>query len=297
MGFTPEALCRMNPSYKSEVFKEAFLGKEHLLTYSLCSSCGMIYCENIWDDEVVKKVYEDSIDHHHSKNKTLTLEKRLDLIRKWETTLRIFAIEGRSKIENLKVVDYGCGWGDFLDVVWGSGVEPMGFDEDRLKVQLAKKRGHRIASDIEELRSFAPVDVFMMNAVIEHLQDVKSVLDLVKELLKPNGLLVMATMDYRPGFIKKNMKQLKKNRLPLTQHLNPVEHVNVYDYASVMKTLDKFGFRLVGTDTVFQIANSPIPFLRNNRVFIRFLNRMEQLSSRILTDKDRPITLYAKNLK
>jgi len=75
------------------------------------------------------------------------------------------------------------------------------------------------------------------------------------------------------GFIRKNIDNLRVHARPLTQHLNRVEHVNIYDYDSIGRTLSKHGFEWIGTDRVMAWANCPIPFLKNTRTIIRFLMR------------------------
>ena len=131
MRFTPELLSEVNPTYRLEELKKAVKGKEESLTYSKCRNCGMIYCQNVLDDNTLSKVYGDTIDHVKSKDKTLLIGKRLSLVRIWANILRMLKLLGKEKLEGLKIIDYGCGWGDFLDVAQGSGVSVMGYDGDR----------------------------------------------------------------------------------------------------------------------------------------------------------------------
>src|SRR5689334_12758076 len=84
MRFTPDLISQKNPSYKADVFRRAVLGYEDQLNYSKCLACGMIYCPSVWSDEILRKVYEEAIDHEASGKKTLEIEKRLWLLREWE---------------------------------------------------------------------------------------------------------------------------------------------------------------------------------------------------------------------
>jgi len=217
MNFTPELLTSVNPTYNLNVLKDALEGKEKHITYSRCRKCKMIYCEYIWDDETLRRVYDKGIDHHQSKLKTLSIEKRISLIRLWINILRVLKLGGRKKLGNLKVVDFGCGWGDFMDVVNGYGIDVIGFDGDSKKTALPIKRGHRIAESIEGLKEYGPVDVFVMISVLEHLQDIDFFMKLARELLKENGLLIFTVMDYRSGYIQKNVKRLINNKPALTK--------------------------------------------------------------------------------
>jgi len=73
MKFSPELLSAVNSTYKEEILKEILNGQEKLLTYSQCENCEMVYCENVFDDDILKKVYTQTIDHNKSKSKTLSI--------------------------------------------------------------------------------------------------------------------------------------------------------------------------------------------------------------------------------
>ena len=163
----------------------------------------------------------------------------------------------------------------------------------RKKVELAEKLGHKIAANIDELRSFGPVDVFVMNSVLEHLQDVRYTMNLAKELLKPNGILIISVMDYRSKYIEKNVNRLR-NKLPaLSKNLNPIEHVNIYDYKSMVATLHKYNFKLISTGAVLYITD--FLKIRNSLRLIKYFNKIESLSTKIIKGKELGIVVYALN--
>jgi 2-polyprenyl-3-methyl-5-hydroxy-6-metoxy-1,4-benzoquinol methylase len=295
MKFTPELLSAKNKTYKIEELTKSLKGQENALTYSKCNDCGMIYCESLWDDITLKNIYQNTIDHDKSKNKVLSIKKRMMLLNTFTNILRILTLRGERELNDLKIIDYGCGWGDFLDVVNGYGVDALGYDEDTQKTALPLKRGHRITNSTDEVELFAPVDVFVMNSVLEHIQDTDYIIKLAKKLLKPNGLLVFSVMDYRPKFIKKNIAQLRNNQVALTKNLNPVEHVNIYNYKSVMRTLKKYRFNLISTRHVLYFLDTY--FLRNNKLLIHLFNKIEWLSANLLSGKELGIQIYASNQK
>lgn len=293
MTFTPELLCAVNPTYKVEELRKAIIGKDDLVTYSECDVCGMVYCETLWDNDTLRIVYDKTIDHEKSLEKVLLLNKRIAITRTWNNLLRLFTLLGKKKLNDIKLLDYGCGWGDFLDVANGYGVNVYGYDEDKRKIDFAKKRGHKIVDSIEELKSLSPVDVFVMNSVLEHVQDVDYILKLVKTLLKPNGLLIFSVNDYRSKYIKKNVKKVSSNFPALSKNFNPLEHVNIYDYKSVMTTLEKYNFEFISTRLSLDFTN--IPGIRNSIFFLKCTNKLEKAFSNILTGKEIGITVYAKN--
>ncbi len=292
MKFTPEILCTVNPSYKLDVLKNTVHGKEEFITYSKCCNCGMIFCENVWDQNVLMKIYKDTIDHSKSREKILYIEKRLSLLRIWGNALRLLRVSGREKIENLKVIDFGCGWGDFLDVANGSGVSVMGYDEDDGKTILAKERGYKIAANLEELKSFGPADIILMNSVLEHLQDDVQYVNLIKKLLKKDGLFIFSVMDYRSKYIKNNIKALNNNLPPLTKNLNPLEHVNIYDFHSIMAFVKKYNLEFITTGHALYLTD--FFGIRYNMKVLKFVNWIEKILSRFIKNKEMSITIYAR---
>jgi len=293
MRFTPELLSEINPTYRLEVFKDAVRGKEEFLTYSKCRNCGMVYCENIWDDDILCKVYVDALDHAQSKDGILLIHKRMSLAHIWANILRTLKLLGKEKLGDLKIIDYGCGWGDFLDTVQGYGVNAVGYDLDSERTKLVTERGHKIVEDIDELKSFGPADVVVMFSVLEHLQDVKNSLKLVKELLKKGGLFVFSVMDYRSIYIKRNVNRLKNNLPILTRNLHPVIHVNLYDYKSVMRTIKNNNFDFVSSDSVLSLTD--FYKMRNSMWPVRFFNWVEWLSTKVLLWTELGITAYVVN--
>lgn len=295
MKFTPELLAAVNPTYNLGTLKKACEGIEEFITYSKCRQCGMVYCENVWDNATLSMLYGDTIDNVQSKAKTKTFGKRMLVTRIWYNILRVLQMRRFTELEDLKVVDFGCGWGDFLDAADGYGVTVIGLDGDSKKTELAIERGHRVVSTIDQLKSDGPFDVFVMNSVLEHLLDVSEVMNLAKEVLKPRGLFVSTVMDWRRGFIQKNMKRLKNGIPATTMAFNPLEHVNLYDYKSSLSTLKKYGFQFICTGHVFTLTD--MPGLRSKTAPILIANKMEYLSSKIFTSRDIGITVYAWNGK
>jgi len=293
MRFTPELLSEINAIYRLEVFKEAVKGKEDFLTYSKCRNCGMIYCENVWDDNTLRKVYSAAIDYAKSKDGILLINKRASLARTWANILRTLKLLGKERLGDLKIIDYGCGWGDFLDTAQGHGVNIIGYDTDSKRTALAKERGHTIVEDVDELKSFGPVDIVVMFSVLEHLQDVEYSLNLVKELLKRGGLFVFSVMDYRSIYIKRNANRLKSNLPALTRNFNPVVHVNLYNYKAVIRTVKKYNLDFVSSDCVLSLTD--FYKMRNSMGAVRFFNCVEWLSTKVILWAELSTTAYVVN--
>ncbi|HEY0090476.1 MAG TPA: class I SAM-dependent methyltransferase, partial [Candidatus Lokiarchaeia archaeon] len=290
MHFTIKDLISLNKTLKLDKLKNLIKGNEEFLMYSECESCKMVYNDHYWEDDLLNEYYGDIIDHDLSYQKVLEIKKKLQFSREWNSILRTLQFLGRKNVQGLKLLDFGCGWGDFMDAAFGCGIEVIGFDQDNKKIDSAKRRGHNIINSITELIKIGQVDIIVMNSVLEHLQNVDYYMNLMRQLLKPNGLIIILVMDYRNGYIKKNAKRLRNNKSCLTKYLNPIEHVNIYNYDTIKKTLELYGFEFITTGCVLTFTNHP--FIRSNFVFVKVFNMIESILSKFIVHGELYITAY-----
>jgi len=292
MAFTPEGLARVNESYTAETIRSIIAGEEEGLRYSRCLGCGMVYAQHRWSETILKNIYSRGIDHRVSRAKSASVVKRESLVRLWLYISRVLRLVKYDAASPLSVCDYGCGWGDLLDVLSGVGTKTVGFELDEEKVTHARSNGHSIVTSEKELESEGPFDVIVMNSVLEHLSDVSGVMEYSKELLNPNGILVVTTMDYRIRFLRRNALRLQNGKPALTKSLNPIEHVNVFDYRTLMRLLNDGGFKLITTALSLRIADGF--FLSNIRSAVTVINSIERLLTCCFTGSDLGITVFAQ---
>lgn len=142
-----------------------------------------------------------------------------------------------------RLLDVGCGSGDWLRAMCERGWLGEGTDFDEQAVAAARAKGLRVhCGDLAELRfpsnSF---DAVTMNHVIEHVRDP---IDLVREcwrILRPGGRLVLAT----PNIDSLGHRLFKQN----WRGLEPPRHLNIMSPATIADCLSAAGFRPVSVRT------------------------------------------------
>jgi 2-polyprenyl-3-methyl-5-hydroxy-6-metoxy-1,4-benzoquinol methylase len=94
-----------------------------------------------------------------------------------------------------RLLDVGCGNGQFLLAAKALGWEAWGIDADSDAVKAARVTGLRVEHDTFPNTGMAAAsfDAVTMNHVIEHLHDPVGALREVRRLLKPGGILWIAT--------------------------------------------------------------------------------------------------------
>jgi 2-polyprenyl-3-methyl-5-hydroxy-6-metoxy-1,4-benzoquinol methylase len=101
----------------------------------------------------------------------------------------------KSPAPGARLLDVGCGNGGFLITAQQLGWEAWGIEPDRDAVTAARAAGLRVehgglpTTDLPD----AHFDVVTMNHVLEHLHDPVSALREVRRVLKPGGMLWLAT--------------------------------------------------------------------------------------------------------
>jgi 2-polyprenyl-3-methyl-5-hydroxy-6-metoxy-1,4-benzoquinol methylase len=95
-----------------------------------------------------------------------------------------------------RVLDYGCGVGNFLAVATERGLTIEGVEFDDVGRQAATENGFRVAKTIDgcEPDSF---DFVYLNDVIEHLRDPVAELAAIRERMRPGAAIFVLTMNMR----------------------------------------------------------------------------------------------------
>ncbi|MFQ3611807.1 MAG: class I SAM-dependent methyltransferase [Fimbriimonadales bacterium] len=96
---------------------------------------------------------------------------------------------------NARLLDVGCGSGDFMLLAQRAGWQVMGVEPDPEAVKVARQRGLKVVEgDIHALKDDTEAyDGITLNHVIEHVHDPIAVLSACYRLLRPGGWLWIET--------------------------------------------------------------------------------------------------------
>lgn len=131
----------------------------------------------------------------------------------------------------VRLLDFGCGYGEFIAMCDLYGFEAYGID--RSSARRENGRFERIFPDLKDLGS-SKFHVITMFEVLEHLEDPKSLLDVLKGYLIRGGILVLETPDCSGVMgITSRDEYLK---------IHPLEHINGFTPATMRKFAESLGF-------------------------------------------------------
>ena len=106
------------------------------------------------------------------------------------------------KITKMKILDIGCGGGLVSEGMAQLGADVTGVDFVKENIQVAKKHANQnkleinyIIKDFEKDTMTSKYDVIVIFEVLEHLEDWESFLKKIQKNLKPNGALIISTIN------------------------------------------------------------------------------------------------------
>lgn len=170
--------------------KDHFLSGE-TFTLSKCQHCSFVFTNPRPKTQELPRYYKsDSYISHTNKSDSL-----INYIYKY---VRRFTIAGKVKLANSitdtkRILDFGCGTGDFISACkengWSiHGVEP----DDKAREIAAKTTNSNIASSLSEIDESDNLGLITLWHVLEHIPDLNSTLETLIQKLSNDGKLLIA---------------------------------------------------------------------------------------------------------
>ena len=106
------------------------------------------------------------------------------------------------KLSQFDILDIGCGGGLISEPLARLGAKVTGIDFVEKNIKIAKSHAksknlkiNYMCQDIELLNLNKKFDVIIMFEILEHLEDWKKFLINIKRSLKPNGIIILSTIN------------------------------------------------------------------------------------------------------
>jgi spore coat polysaccharide biosynthesis protein SpsF (cytidylyltransferase family)/SAM-dependent methyltransferase len=217
-------------------------------TFRRCSGCGIQYMS--WTADAARTVYSGTYffdDYKKQYGKTYLDDFaaiKAQCIRR--TSVIDLLYRNVHKAITPTVLDIGCAYGPFLDAASDAGWQVFGTDVSSEAVQYVQNTLHYPAScaafpvfDASAEFGIQVFDAVTMWFVIEHFQNLDSVLRAVSKMLKPGGIFAFSTPSASGVSARFNTSQFYDR--------NPADHYTIWDPVHAGSILHKYGFRVIKT--------------------------------------------------
>jgi 2-polyprenyl-3-methyl-5-hydroxy-6-metoxy-1,4-benzoquinol methylase len=229
-------LCGFCKEQKSEILYSTYDIYGNHYTLNQCNTCKSIFLASRPTTEQLSRAYDESYYGEGEEKFDNSIEKVLDYFRKRRASLVNRYLNGRGKI-----LDVGCGNGRFLSFVSQKGnYEIYGIEMDSSSAKRAARIPKiHLKTGLLKPNDFEPesLDAITLFHVFEHLTEPKETLQIISEILKKKGLLVMSF----PNIDSFQSKIFKGRWL----HLDPPRHLFFFKPLDFIKLMKRYGFKLI----------------------------------------------------
>ncbi|MFO0918839.1 MAG: class I SAM-dependent methyltransferase [Planctomycetaceae bacterium] len=204
-----------------------------------CEGCRGIFQRFAGDDQFQERLYADWIraEENHAGQQSHVLKYYLMRANEIVSLIRHFeAQQPTGKRRNsrgmnpaeLKVLDYGMGWGEWCQMARSFGCQTWGYDIAAPVLERARRQGLQVVSDLE--RPSAAYDVINAEQVFEHLVDPLATLQKLKGCLSPRGVIRICVPSARR--IHQNLRRgawtVDRHSRHSLSSVAPLEHLNCF---------------------------------------------------------------------
>jgi 2-polyprenyl-3-methyl-5-hydroxy-6-metoxy-1,4-benzoquinol methylase len=186
-------ICNQQEAKKYLEVKDNSVSKE-TFTIEECESCGFKFTNPRPDATEIGRYYqsEEYVSHNDS-NKGL-INGLYQLVKKYTLWKKLNLMVQISGKKTGKLLDYGCGTGDFIKILHDVKWEVNGLEPDEGARKLAQNKvGEERVKDLSKLNSLDNnYDVITCWHVVEHIHELNSTLEKLIAAMHPKGKLLIA---------------------------------------------------------------------------------------------------------
>jgi SAM-dependent methyltransferase len=199
--------------------------------YHRCGRCEVLFLAPRPTPEELERIYQghSGATFHRGADRTMRFERELEARLRW-------ALVSRRLRPGARIVELGCGTGDFLALARARGHPVLGFEADDDPIRFAREAfGLDVRRGALEGKP-EPADAMVWFNVLSHLADPAETLRTARRWLRPGGLLVIETG---------NVGELPARRFP---PLGAPEHLFHFGERGLRRLLDRCGYEVIGLE-------------------------------------------------
>lgn len=235
------------PICGSGVLQEALPVTDHFLTQEIfhvveCAACGYCFTNPRPDQESIGRYYQSADYISHSNSKQGLQDSLYQLARKWALGTK-YKLVHRYQSQG-RVLDIGCGTGEFLAHLMSRGYLVEGVEPDvKAREQAIANHSISVVPTVEQISNKEYYQVITMWHVLEHVPDVRATFKKLFALLADRGILIIAVPDRESWDNEHYGAHWAAWDVP--------RHLTHFRRADVHRLLHEHGFELLSTNKMW----------------------------------------------
>lgn len=168
----------------------------------------------------------------------------------------------RKPEEKIRLLDFGCGWGNLIDIGEQFGFETYGIDSHTARISHNKMR--KIFANFNDFisqvnKSMHAITFFQ---VLEHLEEPKKILQQAYKLLVPSGILILEVP---------NCSKIKRIKNQSDLIISGIDHINAFTPKTLTKIAQLSRFSRIKRPIVQLSADYKSIIRREIKRYLRYL--------------------------
>lgn len=218
--------------------------------------CGVYFLANQPNPDQISKIYSEKYAAYIAKN---SLVSRIKKNRMRSTVKPLLINEFQTKI-----LDYGCGSGEFIDAICDLVDSPI-VGYDIIPINYFHKSNSILVNSRAELIDLGPFDLVFSFQVIEHLVDPLEFLNFLNSVMKDSGRIVLETPSSSGFLFSKFIRKFWGG-------WHAPRHFVIFDKDSIFRLVKSAGFIVES----FEYIPSPFQWIESIRPLIPPKSKINQ---------------------
>lgn len=187
------------PICEAEDFHHRLTIKDHSITHedfelTTCANCSFVVTSPRPEIKYLSRYYESENYISHSATKKGLINKLYHQVQRYNLSLKYKAI--KQYVPRGTWMDYGAGNGAFLAYIKGKSHSAMGFEPDKKARSIGARKGISIADSLAYPDSGEAYASITMWHVLEHIPELKEIIQIHHDHLLPDGILTIAVPNH-----------------------------------------------------------------------------------------------------